>query len=204
MKNIGIAGKFAVGKTSVANILEANHGYVRMSIASSLKQFVNEMYARDVYGSDEGATLQKSDSVLINTPDGRRMVTVRQLLQDIGNQMKMIDQDIWLRGVRHQVLLWNEMGKSVVIDDVRFPREAEYLKNIGFVNVRLTASEDTRLERYFRTYGIKPSRQEITDKSETLVDSITPDYDLDGERSAEELADVVAAIAQEHTYDAVY
>jgi hypothetical protein len=204
LKNIGIAGKFAVGKTSVANILEANHGYVRMSIASSLKQFVNEMYARDVYGSDEGATLQKSDSVLINTPDGRRMVTVRQLLQDIGNQMKMIDQDIWLRGVRHQVLLWNEMGKSVVIDDVRFPREAEYLKNIGFVNVRLTASEDTRLERYFRTYGIKPSRQEITDKSETLVDSITPDYDLDGERSAEELADVVAAIAQEHTYDAVY
>ncbi len=204
MKNIGIAGKFAVGKTSVANILEANHGYVRMSIASSLKQFVNEMYARDVYGSDEGATLQKSDSVLINTPDGRRMVTVRQLLQDIGNQMKMIDQDIWLRGVRHQVLLWNEMGKSVVIDDVRFPREAEYLKNIGFVNIRLSASEETRLERYFRTYGIKPSRQEITDKSETLVDSITPDYDLDGERSAEELADVVAAIAQEHTYDAVY
>lgn len=204
MKNIGIAGKFAVGKTSVANILESNHGYVRMSIASSLKQFVNEMYARDVYGTDEGAVLQKSDSILINTVDGRRMVTVRQLLQDIGNQMKLIDQDIWLRGVRHQVLLWNEMGKSVVIDDVRFPREAEYLKNIGFINVRLTASEDTRLERYFRTYGIKPTRQELTDKSETAVDAITPDYELDGERSAEELADVVAAIAQEHTYDAVY
>ena len=122
MKNIGIAGKFAVGKTSVANILEANHGYVRMSIASSLKQFVNEMYSRDVYGTDEGATLQKSDSITVNTQDGRRMVTVRQLLQDIGNQMKMIDQDIWLRGVRHQVLLWNEMGKPVVIDDVRFPQ----------------------------------------------------------------------------------
>lgn len=204
MKNIGIAGKFAVGKTSVANILESNHGYVRMSIASSLKQFVNEMYARDVYGTDEGAVLQKSDSILINTVDGRRMVTVRQLLQDIGNQMKLIDQDIWLRGVRHQVLLWNEMGKSVVIDDVRFPREAEYLKNIGFINVRLAASEDTRLERYFRTYGIKPTRQELNDKSETAVDAITPDYELDGERSAEELADVVAAIAQEHTYDSVY
>jgi len=204
LKNIGIAGKFAVGKTSVANILESNHGYVRMSIASSLKQFVNEMYARDVYGTDEGAVLQKSDSILINTVDGRRMVTVRQLLQDIGNQMKLIDQDIWLRGVRHQVLLWNEMGKSVVIDDVRFPREAEYLKNIGFINVRLAASEETRLERYFRTYGIKPTRQELTDKSETAVDAITPDYELDGERSAEELADVVAAIAQEHTYDAVY
>lgn len=204
MKNIGIAGKFAVGKTSVANILESNHGYVRMSIASSLKQFVNQMYARDVYGTDEGAVLQKSDSILINTVDGRRMVTVRQLLQDIGNQMKLIDQDIWLRGVRHQVLLWNEMGKSVVIDDVRFPREAEYLKNIGFINVRLAASEDTRLERYFRTYGIKPSLQEMNDKSETLVDAIQPDYDLDGERSAEELADVISAIAQEHTYDLVY
>jgi len=204
LKNIGIAGKFAVGKTSVANILESNHGYVRMSIASSLKQFVNEMYARDVYGTDEGAVLQKSDSILINTVDGRRMVTVRQLLQDIGNQMKLIDQDIWLRGVRHQVLLWNEMGKSVVIDDVRFPREAEYLKNIGFINVRLAASEETRLERYFRTYGIKPTRQELNDKSETAVDAITPDYELDGERSAEELADVVAAIAQEHTYDPVY
>jgi hypothetical protein len=204
LKNIGIAGKFAVGKTSVANILESNHGYVRMSIASSLKQFVNQMYARDVYGTDEGAVLQKSDSILINTVDGRRMVTVRQLLQDIGNQMKLIDQDIWLRGVRHQVLLWNEMGKSVVIDDVRFPREAEYLKNIGFINVRLAASEDTRLERYFRTYGIKPTRQELNDKSETAVDAITPDYELDGERSAEELADVVAAIAQEHTYDSVY
>ena len=84
MKNIGIAGKFAVGKTSVANILEANHGYVRMSIASSLKQFVNEMYSRDVYGTDEGATLQKSDSITVNTQDGRRMVTVRQLRQWTG------------------------------------------------------------------------------------------------------------------------
>lgn len=204
MKNIAIAGKFAVGKTSVANILESNHNYVRMSIASSLKQFVNEMYARDVYGTDENAVLQKSDIIFINAPDGRKAVTVRQLLQDIGNTMKTIDQDIWLRGVRHQVLLWNEMGKAVVIDDVRFPREAEYLKLIGFVNVRLTASEDTRLERYFRTYGIKPSLQEMNDKSETLVDAIQPDYDLDGERSAEELADVISAIAQEHTYDLVY
>lgn len=204
MKNIAIAGKFAVGKTSVANILESNHNYVRMSIASSLKQFVNEMYARDVYGTDENAVLQKSDIIFINAPDGRKAVTVRQLLQDIGNTMKTIDQDIWLRGVRHQVLLWNEMGKAVVIDDVRFPREAEYLKLIGFVNIRLTASDDTRLERYFRTYGIKPSLQEMNDKSEKLVEAIQPDYDLDGERSAEELADVISAIAQEHTYDLVY
>ena len=197
MRNIAIAGRFAVGKTSVANILEANHGYVRMSIASSLKQFVNDMYARDVYGSDDNARLQKSDVVFVTKPDGRQAVTVRQLLQDIGNQMKLIDQDIWLRGVRHQVLLWNEMGKSVVIDDVRFPREAEYLKNIGFVNVRLTARDIIRLDRYFKTYGVTPNKQEMNDQSETLVDSITPDHDLDGERSAEELADVIAALAQE-------
>ena len=88
MRNIAIAGKFAVGKTSVANILEANHGYIRMSIASSLKQFVNEMYARDVYGSDENALLQKSDIVFINAAEGRKAVSVRQLLQDIGNTMK--------------------------------------------------------------------------------------------------------------------
>lgn len=195
MKNIAIAGRFAVGKTSVANILEANHGYVRMSIASSLKQFVNDMYARDVYGSDENARLQKSDVVFVSKPDGRHSVTVRQLLQDIGNQMKLIDQDIWLRGIRHQVLLWNEMGKPVVIDDVRFPREAEYLKNIGFLNVRLTARDIVRLDRYFRTYGVTPNKQEMNDQSETLVDAITPDHDLDGERSAEELADVIAALA---------
>jgi hypothetical protein len=75
---------------------------------------------------------------------------------------------------------------------------------IGFVNVRLTAKEDTRLERYFRTYGITPTRQELDDKSETLVDAIIPDHDLDGERSAEELADVIAAIAQEQPNDFVY
>jgi dephospho-CoA kinase len=204
LKNIAIAGRFAVGKTSVANILEANHGYVRMSIASSLKEFVNQMYARDVYGSDENARLQKSDIVFVNTPSGRKAVSVRQLLQDIGNGMKLIDQDIWLRGIRHQVLLWNEMGKPVVIDDVRFPREAEYLKNIGFLNIRLTASEVIRLERYFKTYGVTPNKQEINDKSETLVDAITPDHDLDGERSAEELADVIAALAVEQGNDFLY
>jgi AAA domain len=204
LKNIAIAGRFAVGKTSVANILEANHGYVRMSIASSLKEFVNQMYARDVYGSDDNARLQKSDVVFVSKPEGRKSVTVRQLLQDIGNGMKLIDQDIWLRGVRHQVLLWNEMGKSVVIDDVRFPREAEYLKNIGFVNVRLTASDIIRLDRYFRTYGVTPSKQEMNDQSERLVDEITPDHDLDGERSAEELADVIAALAQDDTNGHLY
>jgi len=80
---------------------------------------------------------------------------------------------------------------------VRFPREAEYLKNIGFVNVRLTARDIIRLDRYFKTYGVTPNKQEMNDQSETLVDSITPDHDLDGERSAEELADVIAALAQE-------
>lgn len=196
MKNIALAGKFAVGKTSIANILVENHGYARLSIAASLKQFVNDMYARDVYGDNSEASLQKSDILWVNSPDGKKQVTVRELLQDVGNTMKTIDQDIWLRGVRHKVSLLNEMGAPVVIDDVRFPREADYLSLLGFFVVRISAPEEVRLERYFRTYGVEPSRSEIEDISERLVDDILPNLELDGERSSEELADQLSATVE--------
>jgi hypothetical protein len=60
-------------------------------------------------------------------------VSPRQMMQTLGTEWgrSCIHPDLWLMVAAEDVEKQRRMGRKVVIDDVRFPNEAEMIRNLG-------------------------------------------------------------------------
>lgn len=140
-KNVRIAfsGKICSGKTTAANILSERielraleagvlfqKTVVRLSVASKVKEL-----AIDLFGMDPA----KKD---------------RKLLQVLGQKMKEIDSEVWIRALTNQVKQCKD--SHIIIDDVRFPNEFDALRKLNFVIIRLDIDPVLQLERLKNTY----------------------------------------------------
>ena len=182
-RNIAIFGRFCAGKTTLATELADSYGYVPVSMAANMKWIVKQVYG----------TIDKSEQVNVITQDGDvREITIRQALQGVGERMKEIDRDFWLKWFLSDCEAIPP-DYPLVMDDARMLFEADVLRERGWLLVRLTVPEGVRAERHLKLYGRYPTDIEKNHPTETQVDGITPDIDLDGTRPAEELADILVA-----------
>lgn len=144
LRVIGLAGPAGVGKTTLADELVEKLGYERMSFATALKEFADAMVStEDVGGISFTAPLTLMDKT-----------TARPWLVAIGaGARKAFGEDFWINCFHDRLLnklegRWNEVVR-VVVDDVRYPNEVEYIENElgGFVT-------------FLRRDGIKPANPE--------------------------------------------
>lgn len=70
----------------------------------------------------------------------------------VGEAMRAIDPDVWV-GVVTRAIDALPPSTSVVIDDLRFPREAQALSERGFLLVECALPEMVRQERMVAAYG---------------------------------------------------
>ena len=147
---IAFSGKICSGKSTAANIVQDMLGCestVKLSFASKLKEL-----AIDLFG------MEQKD---------------RKLLQILGQKMKEIDQNVWIRTLINQVR--NNKDKHIIIDDLRFPSELYALRENGFIIIRLEINPELQLQRIKETY---PDTWEshvarLENDSETALDSYT-------------------------------
>lgn len=133
---IGIVGYAGSGKSTLARHL-ATKGFTERSFASPLKDAVSSLYGMP-RAMLEGDTVQSrqwredpSNSPVSGT-------TPRALLQGIGDALKKdVDPRIFLRAVEASL----QTERRVVVSDVRFPLEADLLRNHGGVIVRVARGE---------------------------------------------------------------
>lgn len=126
---IGICGAIGAGKDTAADGLKSL-GYQRLSFASALKEAVATMFPWVPRCHFFGTQAEKAE-VLFYTSYGGRW-TGRKLLHIVGTDyMRAIMPDIWVRAAmeqvdRHPKKLW-------VVSDVRFPNEAQAIRERGGV-----------------------------------------------------------------------
>ena len=139
MRSVALIGPQGSGKTTAADLLVEFRGYQRHGIADAIKEVTRLAYP----------TIAKREVLEVQTYAGKRETTGRQLFQEVGAALREIDNDFWLRVWRRDYFELIRMGYPVVIDDVRLPREAEYLKmaDPDILLVRLSASEEVRSAR---------------------------------------------------------
>jgi hypothetical protein len=110
----------------------------------------------------------------------------RGKLQDLGEAVRAIDPDTWVRPVVDEVLNLPDFGDEVldfdgyttaVVDDCRYPNEAEALAKLGFVFVRVHAPRAVRVMR-LRANGKLEDESQLDHISETALDSFTPHYNV--------------------------
>jgi adenylate kinase family enzyme len=102
---LAIIGVMCSGKTTIADYLVNNHNFRKLSFADDVKKYANEIF-----------NLKNKN---------------RRILQQFSSKMKEIDNDIWIKRLDIKLKMLNDNDNdNIVIDDLRFENELEYLKNI--------------------------------------------------------------------------
>ena len=136
---IGLTGYAGAGKTTVAGHLTAAHDFVEAAFADTLKDMLALMLgALDI----DYAHLTEPHLKAKTIP--QIGCSARHLMQTLGTEWgrRMIARDLWTRATAHRLGL-HDLPRSapvhdrIVITDVRFPDEADWLHRVGGILVRV-------------------------------------------------------------------
>lgn len=98
----------------------------------------------------------------------------RNLLQTIGTQFRIINNDVWINYVVKDDL------PNVIIDDLRYLNEAKILKENGWYIIRININDKLQTERIKQTYdNWEDHIQNINHESELEIDKMDEYIDLD-------------------------
>ena len=128
---IGLCGGIGAGKDTVAASLVNELDYAQLSFARALKEAVATMFPWVPRCHFFGTQEEKAQTLFLNCTTGEPW-TGRRLLEVVGtDHMRTIMPDIWVQAAMEQVdrnpsTLW-------VVSDVRFPNEAEAIRQRGGV-----------------------------------------------------------------------
>ena len=128
---IGICGFQSSGKDTIADYLIHNHGFIKLSFASALKDIISIMFG---WSRDKLEGLTKEDrewreqidqtwSQMLDMPH----LTPRFVMQYFGTDLfrNNFHQDIWTKIVENKLNMLKD--KNVVVSDCRFPNEIDMI-----------------------------------------------------------------------------
>ncbi|QBZ73335.1 deoxynucleoside monophosphate kinase [Streptomyces phage RemusLoopin] len=137
-KHVGLIGKARSGKDSVAKRLVQGRSYTRIGFADPLKAMA--LQTNPLIPTSPGVVVRLA--ALINDVGWEyakdTYPEVRRLLQNIGQTVRLHDEDFWVRLALRKVDAADSWNLPVVITDVRYENEAMALRQRGFALVRVT------------------------------------------------------------------
>lgn len=161
---VAICGKIRSGKDTIA------------------KMFINDGYREFKFGTGIAEVIQKY------FPEDWAKGKPRLHYQHIGQQLRELDADVWVKYTLKQVdeYLKDNPNGNVIIDDMRQENEAEKLKEAGFIIIKVRALEKVRVKRMLDA-GDTFKLEDLYHETEQQVDMIVPDIIIDNDGSLEDL-----------------
>ena len=181
---IALTGPMFAGKTSLADYLEAEHGWTKLNYTDTIKvrlcDALNGMYKG--MGSKRRVTVT-------NIAQHKR--TYRKLLQEFGSFLGY-DDGFYVDEMLNQ---WRALGspEPVIFDNVRFPAQFEALYEEGFVLVGIELSPSTQYERA-KAAGVTSAEMEAY-QAHAAENGVGAEIWLDGELPVEENANILNRLA---------
>lgn len=144
-----MAGKMGSGKTSVSEWFVKEHDFVKLAFADPLKKSLVELTGLDM--------AHFTDPILKETKIAGINKTPREIMQMLGTDFarEMIDWDFWLWRMRHSISMYSD--KDIIIDDVRFENEAQFIRDNGgkIVHLQRNFEFDSEHKAHRSEDGIK-------------------------------------------------
>lgn len=127
---VAFTGWIGCGKTTAAKLLTAR-GYMLIKFAEPLKDMIRSLGVEEEY--IEGARKNEPHPLLC----GR---TARHAMQTLGTEWgrNLIGEEFWVNAWKERASKWLGHGGLVVVDDCRFPNEAQAVKALGGKVILLT------------------------------------------------------------------
>lgn len=137
---IGIGGKLASGKDTVADYLVAEHGWVKFGMSDALGDALYELNPIiDTKINRDG----ESDRIVpayyrplvdrVGYVEAKTNPEVRRLLQVLGTEVgrKMIDENVWVDIILRRIASAQVEGYNVIVTGIRFQNEIAMIRRIG-------------------------------------------------------------------------
>ena len=166
---IGLSGYAQSGKDTVAELLCLNYDYMRMAFADPMR---NALYRLNPYIKDN---ISLRDSVNEHGWETtKRIGNTRELLQRFGTEVgrEMFGENFWVDQAFKQV----HMYERVVFADVRFPNEAQKIKDYRGQVWRITRGDNKPINSH---------------PSEHALDNWSFDFHLNNDGTLDDLAEEV-------------
>ena len=138
-KLLGVVGRLNSGKGEVAEILGEEYRFISFSLADPLKLVI-----RDLFDIDEN---------VLWGPSEKRTGEVRRMLQELGTDFaRKYRPNVWAEKLRRRIVtarndgldylqLYNRhdfaVAQGIVVPDVRFPNEADTVRELGGKLIRV-------------------------------------------------------------------
>lgn len=160
MKIIGLTGPAGAGKDAAADALCFKHRYARIALADPIRAGVTA-----IFGLPNGALESRADKERCIEWIGK---SPRQLMQTLGTEWgrEHVAHDIWLKITERKIQVRIDNAKytgiqGIVVTDIRFPNEAEWLLKRGtLVHIVRNKSDlpalDSETAQHVSEQGIKP------------------------------------------------
>lgn len=171
---IGLSGKRGSGKDELSKKL-APLGWERVSFADELKHKIREEF---------NLTTEQTDGKLKETPCGYKNeagveLTPRDIMTLCGKYYRSVDSMFWVKQAFKRVSLLDsqycnigDVVKKIVVTDVRFTNEVEFLKSHGAHIIRISRLPELNI---YKT--------QINDYTETSLDNYNFDYNISAHRN---------------------
>lgn len=180
-KHVGLVGKARSGKDSVAKRLVQGRSYTRIGFADPLKAMA--LQTNPLIPTSPGVVVRLA--ALINDVGWEyakdTYPEVRRLLQNIGQTVRLHDEDFWVRLALRKVDAADSWNLPVVITDVRYENEAVALRQRGFALVRVTRPG-------------AGAGENAGHKSETELDYVNPDLTIGNTGTLDDLNRIVDSL----------
>ncbi len=181
---VGLVGFIGSGKGTVRDILVRQHGYHGFAFADALKDSVATifMWPRGLLEGDSNASRAFRERVDVwwSHKLGYE-VTPRLILQKMGTEAcrNGIADNIWIAALEKRIHGYED----VVISDVRFPNEIDFIRSAGGILVRVKRGQD-------------PSPEELSKMhiSETAWNSYTPDFAVHNNGTLDDLKENIKSV----------
>ena len=164
------------GKSTVANM---TWDFKKISFASPTREFCAKLVS--ALGHDGVSLFQDTDKKEERIAEIG--VSPRQMMQTLGTEWgrSCIHPELWVMVAAGAVEQQRKLGRDVVIDDVRFPNEAEMIRRLG--------GELWLVDRPDVVYDGDHA-------SEGALADVVPDAVINNSGSLEQLREVVAALLE--------
>lgn len=168
---LALCGNLRAGKDEVANHLYIRYSFDRLAFGDALKRIAHEAF-----------------------PWVSEHPKPRALYQNVGQLMREVEPDIWIRHAERRVGGIIDHRSSydyvkhigIVLTDVRQPNEYDWCRANGFTVIRVNAPQELRVERA-NSVGDAFELNHLTHETESHIEGFDADFEVVNDGTVAEL-----------------
>ncbi len=160
MPIIAVCGFQNAGKDTFANYLIQNHGFIKLSFASALKDIIAVLFSWDRNKLEGIKTEDRTWRETVDPWWSQQLdmphLTPRFVMQYFGTDLfrNHFHPNIWVKAVERQILL--NPTANYIITDCRFGNEIELVKQHGGILIHIARNLPTWYHDYKNNLCVKP------------------------------------------------